>query len=284
MFKVLSIIILVFFIALLPPAALAFVSQDAIPGDSLYPVKRKLEDGIILLVSLNSTSRAWFSASLAQRRFDESTGLLAKNDNVKAVGSLQELVSQTTLTVQDIKKVQNKNTRKQLAKALVKSIDQYNISLTQTKNQLSQTSNQNSKVTPDSNPSTPTASATEEPTTIDVTPIPTSSINPNSTPVATKKSSPSPKASAKASTNPTSTPRVTATAHPTPTPNNQKPPPIVDKIDQTQQELEREKELVQALLTADDGSDQTDDSTPIDPADEDIDSDGWLSLFNSIFK
>ena len=46
MIKLLSIICLVLAIVLFPPAALALVSNNAVPGDATYPIKRALEVAI----------------------------------------------------------------------------------------------------------------------------------------------------------------------------------------------------------------------------------------------
>ncbi|MBI3485624.1 hypothetical protein HY025_01620 [Candidatus Daviesbacteria bacterium] len=57
MVKLLATFILILTIMLFPPATLAYISQNSLPGDRLYPVKRGLEDGVLWLASISLFSK-----------------------------------------------------------------------------------------------------------------------------------------------------------------------------------------------------------------------------------
>ena len=69
MIRLLSILTIILAIILFPPATLAVLSNNAVPGDAAYPIKRTLEDVIYAAASINPTSKAWFSAARSDRRY-----------------------------------------------------------------------------------------------------------------------------------------------------------------------------------------------------------------------
>lgn len=121
--KLLSTVILILAIILFPPATLALVSNDAVPGDATYSIKRFLEDGIYTVASLNSVSKAWFSAARSDRRFKELSTLILQGKS--ASNSLNELVAQTDIAAEEIKKVEDPVKKQQLITQLSQSIDKY---------------------------------------------------------------------------------------------------------------------------------------------------------------
>lgn len=134
--KILATIILVLSVMLFPPAVLAFISQNAIPGESLYPVKRKLEQGLLLIAATHPNTKALFSTNLSSRRFNETKVLIAKGDSEKAITSVDELVIQTSTTTSEIKKIPSVASKKGLAKEFKKSLKEYNQELTKTSQKL----------------------------------------------------------------------------------------------------------------------------------------------------
>lgn len=138
MLRIFSILVLILFIALLPPAALAYVSQDAIPGDQLYPVKRKLEDIILSVASISPTTRAWYALAYSRRRYDETTSLINKKDNTAASLTLKELVDQTSSVASEIQQVNSASQKIQLKEQLNTSIIEYQKGLNTAKTQLGQ--------------------------------------------------------------------------------------------------------------------------------------------------
>lgn len=157
--KLLSIISLILVLVLFPPAALALISNNAVPGQATYPIKRGLEDVIYAVASLNSTTKAWFSAARSDRRFTEVKTLLAQGK--VADQSLQELVTQTQTAAIQISEVQDPVRKQELINNLSESIQKYNQGLTQadqpTAQPIAQVSPTQPPVTQVTNPNVPTA-------------------------------------------------------------------------------------------------------------------------------
>lgn len=126
---------LVLIIVLFPPSVLALISNNAVPGDTTYPIKRKLEDGILLIVSVNPTTRAWFSANRSTRRFDEARILIAQGKQT-AGASLEELVSQTVVAAKEIDQISDPVQKEQLKQQLSQSIAQYSLGLNEIQKQI----------------------------------------------------------------------------------------------------------------------------------------------------
>lgn len=123
MARVFGIIFLILSILLFPPAALALISNNAVPGDTTYPIKRKLEDGILLIASFHPTTKAWFSVERSNRRFVEATALLGQGK--AATETIDELVFQTEAAVDEVVKVNDNAQKDQLISQLSESIDKY---------------------------------------------------------------------------------------------------------------------------------------------------------------
>lgn len=121
--KLLSIIVLIFSIVLFPPSVLAVISNNAVPGDSTYPIKRSLEDIIYATLSLHPVTKAWFSAARSERRFKEVKILVTSGRSSR--DSLQELVIQTDIAAKQIQKVQDPQKKKELISNLKESIEKY---------------------------------------------------------------------------------------------------------------------------------------------------------------
>lgn len=135
MIKVISLITVILFFILLPPAILALASQDALPGETLYPVKRSLENGILTIASMHPSSRAWFSLGYTNRRFSESKRLINRGEALQVKNSLNDLVTQTTQVAGEIQTIQNQEQKRQLIVELNKSINEYQQGLNQAKQQ-----------------------------------------------------------------------------------------------------------------------------------------------------
>ncbi|MCL4366500.1 DUF5667 domain-containing protein [Patescibacteria group bacterium] len=129
MTKLLSIITLVLALVLFPPAALAVVSNNAVPGDSTYPIKRGLEDVIYAVASLNPNTKALFAKARSDRRFQEITTLLTQGKD--ASKTLNELVEQTRAAANQIDQVSDLTQRAKLTSQLSDSITKYDQGLSQ---------------------------------------------------------------------------------------------------------------------------------------------------------
>jgi hypothetical protein len=132
--KIISTLALIIALILFPPTGLILISQNAVKGEALYPVKRTLEGGILYIVALNPYTRAYFAVALANRRYDEIILLLGNDEN--ADSTLQELVVQAGTAASDINKVSSAYQRSQLIADLSTSIDKYQKGLTDAQDQL----------------------------------------------------------------------------------------------------------------------------------------------------
>lgn len=118
--KVFLVLILIFLI----PTGLVLASQDALPGDAAYPIKRELENGIFAVASLTPQSKAFFSSNLSQRRFKEALALVKRNDE-RSSESLTALVSQTQAAATDIQNISDPAAKQEYVANLTKQIDEY---------------------------------------------------------------------------------------------------------------------------------------------------------------
>lgn len=129
MVKLLSTISLILALVLFPPAALALVSNNAVPGDVTYPIKRSLEDIIFAIASINPTARAWFAKARSDRRFKEVEVLITQGK--QAGNTLNELVEQTQVAASQIAQVTDQAQRTELIEQLSGSIEKYDQGLKQ---------------------------------------------------------------------------------------------------------------------------------------------------------
>lgn len=220
MVRLLSIISLVLALVLFPPAALALVSNNAVPGDATYPIKRILEDGIFAVASLNPTTKAWFAAARSDRRFKEFTTLVAQGK--KSGETLNELVEQTQVAASQIAQVKDEGQKEKLIQQLSDSIKKYDQGLQQASSPVP------------ANPA-PAVQATPIP---QATTVPVPQPKQTSLPVVqpTTKSAPTPQPTLA----PTAVPIPIPTPHPTSTPV---PPPPSQNDDRQKQIDDARKQL-----------------------------------------
>lgn len=124
MAKILTLLSLLIAFLLFPPATLALMSNNAVPGDMTYGIKRKLEDGILLLTSFNPSTKAWFAVERSGRRYKEAAILLSKGES--ASETLNELVLQTTAAANDISEINDITKKEELLSELSSSLAEYN--------------------------------------------------------------------------------------------------------------------------------------------------------------
>lgn len=122
---VLSKALIVLMLILLLPTGLVLASQDSLPGDRTYPIKRSLENIIISLVSVHPSTRALFTTNFSQRRFKEAVAMIKRNDDSAATISLVEMISQTREAAAEINKISDPVVKKQLSEKLSKQISEY---------------------------------------------------------------------------------------------------------------------------------------------------------------
>lgn len=229
MARIFSMLVMVLMIVLLPPAALAYISNDAIPTDKIrYPIKRKLEEGILLIASLNPKTKALFQVDRSQRRYKETKTLISKNRSLPRE-SIRELILQTKQTSNEINDLSNVDEKKELQSKLSDSIKEIKSGLHASEKYLTTSSltqvpaNANdpqAQVSP-----SPTVMSYSTPATPGVTPAATPRVTPlAATPPATPRPTPGVTPTATARATPVATPRSTPQATP-PAPLPPPPPP-----------------------------------------------------------
>ncbi len=172
-------------IILAPPAVLAYISQDALPTNKIrYPIKRKLEDGILFFAKFNPTTKALFAVTRSKRRFKESTALFtaATRDGKP----LKELLTQTQEAFNDIRGVKDQNQRKDLIVKYNDLVKEYKVALAQEEKKLRSEDTGASNTLEEEETPIPTPTPTEKPT-----PTPVSTPKPTPT-ASTSTSSPQP--------------------------------------------------------------------------------------------
>ncbi|MDO8618848.1 MAG: hypothetical protein Q7R49_02760 [Candidatus Daviesbacteria bacterium] len=249
MARILTILSLIFALVLFPPAVLALVSSNAIPGDGTYPIKRKLEDGILMIASLTPQSKAWFAVERSSRRFKEAAVLLTKNE--QASTTLTELVSQTSTAALEVNQISDPVKKQQLIEQLSESITTYNQGLSTAVGETYIAYEE--QVPPPSPTPVPTPLSTPTPT-----PTPGLAFS-RSTTVQQGQAPLTPKPSPALPTiQPTATPAPTIVPTPSPTPTPQAsllpqptPQPVSsndgkkEQVDQTRKELDKIKKRLE---------------------------------------
>ncbi|QQG43156.1 MAG: hypothetical protein HYW45_03065 [Candidatus Daviesbacteria bacterium] len=176
--RIFGILVLALSILLFPPSVLALISNNAVPGDSTYPVKIKLEEGIVFLTSFNPRTKIWFSVTRSDRRFQEASILLNRGEAAENI--LTELVVQTDVAAKEISQISDQNKKQEFINSLQQSIQKYDDGLSSIQQrQIAQAPVSTSIITspvPTSAPTsvpqqTPVVSAKPQPT---IVPAPTS--------------------------------------------------------------------------------------------------------------
>lgn len=93
-----GVLVLVFILNL---GRVAVVSQQALPGDRLYPVKRAIEQ-VELAVTVGDTGEAALNLKLTERRLSELQGLARANRYEHLSASVEELENQVNQTIQSL--------------------------------------------------------------------------------------------------------------------------------------------------------------------------------------
>ena len=193
----------------LPVTVLILLSQNAIPGDIFYPIKRSMENVVLAAASVSPTTRVAFRTDLTGRRFDEAEKLLlARSDTT----GLSDFIAELQTTQQEVAVLSSTEEKNVSTEKLIKKIDEYQAKLVQVQ---AQTQTQNNAVTPSLPTNTPIPSSAPIPT---ITLLPTTQLETTPTPVIniTAVSVKNPTAAPSIKPSPTKAP--TNTPSPTPTP------------------------------------------------------------------
>jgi Skp family chaperone for outer membrane proteins len=143
--KLLDLATWIILFALLPITVLIFLSQNSIPGDFFYPVKRGMEDIILQVASVSPVARAAFKTNLTEARFNEAQSLVISKSNASGLSSFVDEIKSTQVEVANLK---NDKERKKAEEKLLTKIDQYQNGLsnlqTKTENNIATFKSQNS--------------------------------------------------------------------------------------------------------------------------------------------
>lgn len=108
--------------ALLPITVLIFLSQDSIPGDLFYPVKRSLENVILAAASVSPATRAAFRTDLTEARFKEAQSLVLSKSNTSG---LSTFIDEVQGTKQEVTNLTSDVERKKAEEKLISKIEEY---------------------------------------------------------------------------------------------------------------------------------------------------------------
>ena len=123
----------VLFLVLTPLTFVGILSQNSIPGDFLYSVKRGYEGTALAFASFAPETKASYTTSLATVRFTEAEKLLlAKSDTQ----GLATLVEQVQTAQNNVAAVQNSPQKEELEQKLIASIDTYQANLLRVQQQI----------------------------------------------------------------------------------------------------------------------------------------------------
>lgn len=99
---------------LAPPTLAILITWNTLPGETLYPLKQKLEDIALLIASANFGTKADLHAKIVDRRFGETTELLELSSGI----GLPELTTEMDAMKKDIVKKAAKTTKSKDAKVV----------------------------------------------------------------------------------------------------------------------------------------------------------------------
>lgn len=156
---------------LTPLTLLIAISQNAVPGDLFYPVKRGIEGVVLAAASVNPTTKALFKTDLSGRRFTEAYKLLARADT----SGLDLFVDEIETTKQAIITIADSRQKQQLQTKLVAKINEYQVKLAQVQTSLTPQTTSTSQspqqiqqapqqITPQANTQTSSQTTTSQPT------------------------------------------------------------------------------------------------------------------------
>lgn len=117
---------------LTPLFFIALLSQNSLPGDFLYPVKRGIENSFLAAASVNPTRKAFIHTDLADRRFSEAEKLLLSQADT---APLNDLVTQVQSTEAAISAADPAK-QEELTTKVIAQIDSYQAKLTNTAQQI----------------------------------------------------------------------------------------------------------------------------------------------------
>lgn len=124
--KVFNISSWIILFALLPVTVLIFLSQNTVPGDLFYPVKRSLENVVLAAASVSPATRAAFRTDLTEIRFKEAQSLVASESNTSGLSTFIQDIQSTQLEVANLK---DDTQRTKAEEKLISKLEEYQTGL-----------------------------------------------------------------------------------------------------------------------------------------------------------
>lgn len=121
--------------ALLPVSTLAFLSQNAVPGDLFYPVKRGLENVVLVASSVHPATKVAFRTDLTEQRFKEAENLLVIQGQTTA---LTDFVAEFQIIEEELAQISSLEDKQELSDKLIAKIDGYETKLAAVQTQIEQ--------------------------------------------------------------------------------------------------------------------------------------------------
>lgn len=118
---------------LAPFTILILLSQNSVPGDFFYPIKRGMENVVLAAASVSPAAKVAFRTNLTERRFSEAEKLLlAKSDTT----ALDDFVQEVAITQEAVATLSDPTQKQESTKTLVNKIEEYQTKLTQLQQQV----------------------------------------------------------------------------------------------------------------------------------------------------
>lgn len=160
--KILNLTSWVLLFLFAPFTLLILLSQNSVPGDLFYPVKRGLEGIVLAAASASPATRVAFRTDLTERRFKEAEKLLLAKADATALGSF---ILEVQSTQEEVDALSGALQKSQATEKLIAKIDDYQVKLTQLQAQTQSTSASSvvSVVEPTSSPQINQPQAVQQP-------------------------------------------------------------------------------------------------------------------------
>lgn len=132
-------ITIVLLFLLIPLGVLGYFSELSLPQQPLYPIKRFIESGMLVVESMSPYSKSLYYQSLASKRISETSDLIA---NAQASGNFSDVLAPSDATLTEIvlsaqqaetaaSAISDPIQRKQAQEQLATSLETYQMQLTQ---------------------------------------------------------------------------------------------------------------------------------------------------------
>ncbi len=123
--KIISILTWSSLLLLVPLATLGFMSENSIPGNPLYPMKRAIENIVTSFDGFDKNALALYTVSLVAQRFSETKKLASENSIALNTSQVQDFISQINSARETINAVTNPQEKQTLRNQLIQQIENY---------------------------------------------------------------------------------------------------------------------------------------------------------------